>query len=99
MINLFYKLLSTIEDVQKKFKHEAGVEKKALVIDIMTKWNYSVIKLVSQELYENNLLFIEFYLHDVIDLLIMVVKNKKLIKIFKRSMLFCNCSSKKNNKR
>lgn len=81
---LFEIVINTIKDVQKTKKDISGLEKKELVI--------SVVKHIIHKQKPHNInkmiAFCDDNLSDIIDLIFVVMYNKKLIKLFKKGC-FC----------
>lgn len=77
--NIITDIISCIAFVQKNFKHSiTGADKKKLVLDKIR------VMALQYDDYENINLFIQEYGEDLIDALCFIVKNKKIINLFKK---------------
>jgi hypothetical protein len=88
MDRLFEQVIETVQAVQKKHSDKKGWQKKALVIKYMKSYHMQIKSVVSEDVYNMYADFINNYLDPLIDIIILVAKNKTMIKLFKKN---CKC--------
>lgn len=86
MDSLFSELIKNISYIQTTRKELAGMSKKQMVINRMV---YYIKMLDADEVDKKEYLrFVDEYVPDLIDMIVVMVRNKELIKLFKKG---CGC--------